>query len=236
MGHYKNHNGTLSLISGKGRAEYGASTVRTGSITVGPVAIDNYEYYDVVFSSPMPDTDYIVELEGMRVYAVYNVDGRTDPAYKTVNGFRFYVMANGKALDEHVVKYTAYKLYTDTEYNNILAAMPSNASESNKLVTEWTKAYGGNLVTKTWEELGIPSTAKEIMLVSGTPYYNFSDVFTMEVLTEQSVYYVCHETGMSGGSPQQVVRFSFTTSSGITGIQVKQNGSDSTGLVYVYYR
>lgn len=117
----KNGSGDWVQCAGRGRAEYGASTVRTGtatittSSTVGGAVVKN-----VTFNSPMPDATYEVTLtlggEGNDSTAtvVYNT--------KTANGFTIrlttlHSAASGKSV---TIGYTAFKLYTDTEYNQVL--------------------------------------------------------------------------------------------------------------------
>lgn len=126
MGHYEHKgDGALSLLAGRGRAEYGASTMRSGSLTTNAIANGQLESYDVVFDTPMPDTDYLVEIETMRAYALISVDHRTESSSspKTVNGFRIHVVAAGSNLDSFTIKWKAFKLYTDTEYNSVLDAV-----------------------------------------------------------------------------------------------------------------
>lgn len=125
MGIYKNTNGVLAPIAGRGRAEYGASTVRTGSVTNSVEILPNaYSFIDVVFSSPMPDSDYLISLEVSGGYwhtsTIYTATGS-----KTVTGFRIHI-GNPGTIDTIPastlnIKYTAFKLYTDTEYNSVLA-------------------------------------------------------------------------------------------------------------------
>ena len=132
MGLYKNTNGVLSPIAGRGKAEYGASTVRTGTVTFPSISANYFALIDVVFDEPMPDSDYLISfINGSSGWAFY------DAVNITQNGFRLCaVNTSDSALSNLTVTYTAFKLYTDKEYNDILAAMPSNASASNKLVTE----------------------------------------------------------------------------------------------------
>ena len=175
--------GEWEQVAGNGRAEYGASTVRRGTIGVPAIAA-NVDYADqtITFSTPMPDADYLIDLslQGSNTHRVaFHVVANT----KTVNGFtvRFtpigvkqitgvgvqgvadslsYTLTverdstypnltkntaivdptaslpndwnamqtgylkNPMPANEATLVYTAFKLYTDTEYNQVLAALP----------------------------------------------------------------------------------------------------------------
>ena len=119
----KNSNGDWVQCAGQGRAEYGASTVRTGTVTIpatnGKTLSANCT---VSFSSPMPDTDYMITFESN------DNTGGYFPANiwnKSVNGC-LASFFNGNNGDQPAVsvRYTAFKLYTDTEYNKILESLP----------------------------------------------------------------------------------------------------------------
>ena len=132
MGLYKNTNGVLSPIAGRGKAEYGASTVRTGTASIPQSSAGATNVVSVTFDKPMPDADYLVTFE----CSTSVIDLRLVSFDKTATGFKIGYYASAATGSASTVKYTAFKLYTDKEYNDILAAMPSNASASNKLITE----------------------------------------------------------------------------------------------------
>lgn len=137
MGRYKvNNDGTLgAMISGRGKAEYGASTIRTGAEVIGAVESGANGIVSITFDTPMPDGDYLVEVRP------YNTGDRKVTVYantRNANGFNIIYSNLGSALTNFKIDWYAFKLYTDTEYNNILAAMPSDASASNKVITRST--------------------------------------------------------------------------------------------------
>lgn len=142
MGRYKVNqtDGSLSLISGRGKAEYGASTMRTGQATLTMLENQgNYANATVTFETPMPDANYEVILSKPES-TYYRVS--INVTSKTVNGFNItassFTEMQSTAWSSIKVDWCAFKLYTDTEYNNILAAMPSDASASNKVITRST--------------------------------------------------------------------------------------------------
>ena len=117
--------GSLTQIAGRGKAEYGASTIRTGTIE-----IPKYEDGDnigkeltVTFDTPMPDSDYLLDINSFSNYNIYTLAVRN----KTANGFTLLVRLSfaqsttitGTANPRNLY-YTAFKLYTDTEYNELL--------------------------------------------------------------------------------------------------------------------
>lgn len=123
MGLYKNKNGVLSPIAGRGRAEYGASTVRTGtsSITAG-IQAGAVATVEITFTDPMPDADYLVDISFVQVKNLAFSIGKRQKTKFTV------IITNTGTVDyfgaDTMFKYTAFKLYTDTEYNSILNKIP----------------------------------------------------------------------------------------------------------------
>ena len=140
MGLYKNQNGVLVPIAGRGKAEYGASTVRTGTITVNGDGSSQLITVNVEFAATMPDANYIVLIEPY-TSAWEHTQWRT--LNYTESGFRFDVVTTDGAVFPSVAKYTytAIKLYTDAEYNNILSAMPSTANSTYKLLDKKVQRF-----------------------------------------------------------------------------------------------
>ena len=138
-------------VAGNGRAEYGASTVRTGRVTNSvEIPPNGYSLIDVVFSSPMPDADYLISLEVAGGYwhtsTIYTATGS-----KTVTGFRIHI-GNPGTIDTIPastlnIKYTAFKLYTDTEYNSLLE-LPDRV-ETLETVSTMTVTKQGNYINGT---------------------------------------------------------------------------------------
>ena len=119
MGLYQNNAGTLSLISGRGKAEYGASTLRTGTINLTGTGSGAWFTATVTFDSPMPDTDYLIETEvfNSAAYCLDNIQFSN----KTVNGFTMAAFHPTSTTSTSIsVKYTAYKLFTDNEYSTLV--------------------------------------------------------------------------------------------------------------------
>lgn len=115
MGFYENTNGVLSPIAGRGKAEYGASTVRTGTVNVSAIPADDTVTGTVTFDTPMPDANYIIDLKPntTRINIIITA--------KSANGFS-YTARNlfDIATSTWNFYYTAFKLYTDNEYNGLL--------------------------------------------------------------------------------------------------------------------
>lgn len=132
MGLYKNNNGVLEPIAGRGKAEYGASTVRSGVIDNIQIDAGASGYLTISFDTEMPDNNYVVVLypseTGQRkisCYANNRLPGRFNIIYSNLGD---------TALSNFTIQWYAFKLYTDNEYNNLLSAIPSTAGASNKLV------------------------------------------------------------------------------------------------------
>ena len=127
--------GNYKQVAGRGRAEYGASTVRTGTYTIDEMAPGGALWKTFTFSDPMPDGDYMVDFSFPATASIYAQAYEKNAENVKVS---FRNISTNDTFTNVVVNYTCYKLYTDTEYNNILAAMPSDASASNKVITRST--------------------------------------------------------------------------------------------------
>lgn len=144
----KDTNGNWVRAAGNGRAEYGASTVRSGTVTVTmPSSKDGIVDTDIIFSAPMPDDDYIVSLEYSEVG-----DCAVQPVSKTASGFRVRSSAatDGALSAERTINYTAFKLYTDKEYNEVLDDVAGLKKETSGAAT-MTSGLSGQV---TWLKIG----------------------------------------------------------------------------------
>ena len=114
--------GEWEQVAGNGRAEYGASTVRTGTIITDEIGIGSFALFTITFDTPMPDSDYRITWDwntagGNITFAIVTI------TEKTANGFRLYVRnsdVTANPLTSHVLTWYAFKLYIDTEYNSLL--------------------------------------------------------------------------------------------------------------------
>ena len=120
MGLYENTNGVLSPIAGRGKAEYGASAVRTGTIVFPSTGSSYSSDATVTFDEPMPDGDYVVVFHP----SAGDYEKRVMPNImsQTANGFtaRAYNINAQTNINSTTYAYTAFKLYTDNEYNGLL--------------------------------------------------------------------------------------------------------------------
>lgn len=141
--------GSLTMVAGRGKAEYGASTVRTGSFSNPALdAESGSTTQTITFAEPMPDSNYQVELDKGGNLSFVSVSS------KTANGFTVtWARPYNSALPagSTAVTYTAFKLYTDTEYNEVLEKVnnPDTAptSGSTNLVTSggvYNEIYNGS--------------------------------------------------------------------------------------------
>ena len=139
MGLYKNTNGVLSPIAGRGKAEYGASTVRTGTASIPQSSAGATNVVSVTFDKPMPDADYLVNFE----CSTSVIDLRLVSFDKTATGFKIGYYASAATGSASTAKYTAFKLYTDTEYNGLLNSQRYSTSEidTGKTWIEGKKIY-----------------------------------------------------------------------------------------------
>lgn len=142
MGLYNNNAGVLTPIAGRGKAEYGASTVRTGIITVEGDGSSSFITVNVTFDIPMPDANYIVDINPYTA-SWERTQWRT--LNQTASGFRFdATRVDGAAMLTAKYSYTAYKLYTDNEYNDLLDSQKINDANVKETLTPiaYTPNYG----------------------------------------------------------------------------------------------
>lgn len=146
---YIDHNGAshdIAGISPGGNIEYGAVATRTGNADF-PAITGQSGSIEITFSEPMPDDDYLVELEAVSGYPLTSGSITIIPLFansKTANGFNLLIYNNtGSTIPEGLtIKYTAYKLYDVADAEELYStvqdmekAFPSDASSSNKLAT-----------------------------------------------------------------------------------------------------
>lgn len=129
--------GALTRVAGRGKAEYGASTIRSGTIDFGTVESKASKAVAITFDSPMPDSDYIVFIESPDWPEVVSCS----KVNKTASGFQAIIYNNfGSALTA-VANYTAFKLYSNVEINDLVnygTRFPDYAHPITVGSTTWT--------------------------------------------------------------------------------------------------
>lgn len=130
--------GDLTRVAGRGRAEYGASAVRSGTyIPAGSIQIQEDLDFSVTFDTPMPDSDYQV-IFGSSSNSASSGTIQCAVRSRTPTGFTGIVRNVGNdpvSVASGTFTWFAFKLYSDVEYSNIVNSIPADASASNKLVT-----------------------------------------------------------------------------------------------------
>ena len=121
--------GSLTMVAGRGKAEYGASTVRKGNtgFAAGAVSV-GVGQVNVTFDTPMPDANYEVVLT---ITSLNAPDGKFEYGItgKTTTGFTIWAIGSDTTSTNSnpiSMEYTAFKLYTDTEYNEVLERTDAN--------------------------------------------------------------------------------------------------------------
>jgi len=130
MGLYKNNNGVLIPIAGRGKAEYGASTTRrntwTNSEAINP---DSSIAFSVSFDVPMPDDNYEVDWTCSASALHPVIEGKTASGF---TGHAYRLISPAVEIGNGVINFTAFRLYTDLEYNELLddtSGLIKNTSE-----------------------------------------------------------------------------------------------------------
>ena len=141
---YNNKNGVETIVSGitpGGNMETGAVAMREGIIDCPGSSSQDYCQVAVTFSDPMPDGDYIVEIQPKQGSWEKQQWTCTE---KTATGFMFVVYNVNRTAPYNATKfnYKAFKPYevADAEelyssVQDIEAMIPSTASSTNKFAT-----------------------------------------------------------------------------------------------------
>ena len=156
-----NSDGTKTPIAGRGRAEYGASTIRTGTFTNPEVGANNYAIKTITFDTPMPDADYELSFEKETNSLCYIEVVSKAAASFVVRFIRPYTGGTILPANDSTWDYTAFKLYTDTEYNKLLTVQSGTTSDEH---ITWKRS--GNVVTVS--VYGLAGTGSNVN-VTGLP-------------------------------------------------------------------
>ena len=155
--------GTLQKIAGHTVIlDANVSEMRSGNFSISITSTANYFRTSVTFSVPMPDTDYIINLEpNDAVYIVSNVTPLTIDQ-KTVNGFRISWYGQGGVGQSAIIsgKYYAFKPikmdgYTELQnkvnnLDNVPTENSDNLVKSGGVYEALSRA--GSMFTGTQEE------------------------------------------------------------------------------------
>lgn len=153
--------GALTRVAGRGKAEYGASSVRSGTYTPSSsVQVQEDLSFSVTFSEPMPDNDYQV-IFGSSSNDTASGTMQCVVRSRSTTGFSGVIRNVGTSeisAASGTFTWFAFKLYSDVEYSNIVNSMPSDASASNKLVAHKTPyssfTLNNNSGSQKWYKLG----------------------------------------------------------------------------------
>lgn len=164
--YYRDANGTETPLAGmamSGALVPSASHLRSGTVTANISSLDNLAQVQVTFDSPMPDNNYMVNIEVTGWGGAGNLGTNISITQKSVNGFliRQYVSAEVPTTSM-TYKWTAFRLNTTeqialdegqieqnkTDIATINSLIPSNATTNNKLATEGLlQGYSSNPYT-----------------------------------------------------------------------------------------
>lgn len=118
MGLYKYDNGVLIPIAGRGKAEYGASTTRYVTWTnAEAIAVGGSVPFSAVFDVPMPDANYEVNWTCSASALHPVIDEKTASGF---TGHAYRLVSPAVDSGNGVINFTAFRLYTDLEYNELL--------------------------------------------------------------------------------------------------------------------
>ncbi len=175
--------GDLIRVAGQGKAEYGASTVRKGTFT-GTDNGTGLINITVTFNTPMPDADYLVAITDVSSLENFWVS----VAAKTKNGFALYLRKStgGSSITVNGT-YTAFKLYTDTEYNKVLddvaalkmvtnGTFTKNATNVSTVASAEVKVVGGSGCLGLVCNLGVEVSAYSEITLGTITIPGFSNV------------------------------------------------------------
>ena len=118
MGLYKNNNGVLIPIAGRGKAEYGASTTRENTWTNSEaISEGSSSAFSVAFDIPMPDDKYEVDWTCSASALHPVIEEKTASGF---SGHAYRLISPTVDVGDGIINFTAFKLYTDLEYDELL--------------------------------------------------------------------------------------------------------------------
>ena len=118
MGLYKNNNGVLIPIAGRGKAEYGASTTRENTWTNSEaISEGSSSAFSVAFDTPMPDDKYEVDWTCSASALHPVIEEKTASGF---SGHAYRLISPTVDVGDGIINFTAFKLYTDLEYDELL--------------------------------------------------------------------------------------------------------------------
>lgn len=130
MGLYKNNNGVLIPIAGRGKAEYGASTTRKNTWTNAEVInAGSSVAFSVAFDTPMSDDNYEIDWTCSASALHPVVEEKTASGF---TGHAYRLISPAVEIGNGIINFTAFRLYTDLEYNEVLedtSALIKNTAE-----------------------------------------------------------------------------------------------------------
>ncbi|WP_406543896.1 pyocin knob domain-containing protein [Pseudobutyrivibrio sp.] len=130
MGLYKNNNGVLIPIAGRGKAEYGASTTRKNTWTnTEAISVGSSVAFSVAFDTPMPDNNYEVDWTCSASALHPVIEEKTASGF---TGHAYRLISPAVEIGNGIINFTAFRLYMDLEYNEVLedtSALMTNTSE-----------------------------------------------------------------------------------------------------------
>lgn len=130
MGLYKNNNGILIPIAGRGKAEYGASTTRKNTWTNAEVInAGSSVAFSVAFDTPMSDDNYEIDWTCSASALHPVVEEKTASGF---TGHAYRLISPAVEIGNGIINFTAFRLYTDLEYNEVLedtSALIKNTAE-----------------------------------------------------------------------------------------------------------
>ena len=152
-------------------------------------------------------------------------------------------IANPSTTATDTVIFTFYNLpgnVTITIGNESEIALTEMSDGWQELVTKsnlsWTLIERVSSSSGYQDTFTIPSDYNELLVVCGTPYYQFSDVIPKSVMDENLQYSGYHQTGFTGSSMSQQYCYTLSKSGSFTAPTVTQNGAGNTGFFALYYR
>ena len=118
MGLYKNNNGVLIPIAGRGKAEYGASTTRENTWTNSEaISEGSSSAFSIAFDTPMPDDKYEVDWTCSASALHPVIEEKTASGF---SGHAYRLISPTVDVGDGIINFTAFKLYTDLEYDELL--------------------------------------------------------------------------------------------------------------------
>lgn len=177
---------TLTEVAGTGTVEFGASTVRTGKVTI-PAGTSGGRF-SITYDSPMNDTDYVFDFQISYINSE-DLNNNVNVLFnsKKTTGADLWIF--GSPSDKIIINYTAFKLHTVEGLEELETAVDSLQTLGTEVTHSWQGTVSA-LATTYSTNYTLPTGGKWLVIAEYELNYsthNASGVYNLTLTDAQNV-------------------------------------------------